>query len=137
KGSRISGFLAGRSSVPPPARRQASGRLPPSRRRHGDARRVGTIMRPRSCQDNRNLFHCERMSHPPAPARRILTALQRHGPLSRADLVRQTGISGPTVTRAVAGLLARGLLEEGDALPAALGRPGRELRLARTSVAVL
>jgi N-acetylglucosamine repressor len=33
--------------------------------------------------------------------REVLSALQAHGPLSRADITRHTGISGPTVTRTV------------------------------------
>lgn len=69
--------------------------------------------------------------------RAVLSALQGQGPLSRADITRHTGISGPTVTRTVATLLAAGLLEEGDARPQALGRPGRVLRLATKSVSVL
>jgi N-acetylglucosamine repressor len=69
--------------------------------------------------------------------RQVLAALQEHGPLSRAEIVRHTGISGPTVTRAVAALLADNLLEEGDSRQAALGRPGKVLRLASQTVAVL
>jgi N-acetylglucosamine repressor len=69
--------------------------------------------------------------------RAVLAALQRHGPLSRAEIVRHTGVSGPTVTRVVAGLLNTGLLEEGDPRPAALGRPGKVVRLASRAVSVL
>lgn len=69
--------------------------------------------------------------------RQVLEALQARGPLSRADIVRHTGISGPTVTRAVASLLRDGLLEEGDFQPAALGRPARALRLASRTASVL
>ncbi len=65
--------------------------------------------------------------------RAILTAIQHRGPLSRAELTRHTGISGPTVTRTVSSLMASGLLEEGDAVRAALGRPGKVLRLAATA----
>ena len=70
-------------------------------------------------------------------ARRVLAALQQHGPLSRAEVARRTGISGPTVTRAVAALLEDGLLEEADSPQRTLGRPGKELRLASTAVTVL
>jgi N-acetylglucosamine repressor len=70
-------------------------------------------------------------------ARQVLAALQRHGPLSRAAIARHTGVSGPTVTRAVAALLDAGLLEEGDGERPPLGRPGRVLRLAGTAVSVL
>jgi predicted NBD/HSP70 family sugar kinase len=69
--------------------------------------------------------------------REVLTALQGHGPLSRAEITRRTGISGPTVTRTVSALLEAGLLEEGDARQQALGRPGRVLRLATKTVSVL
>jgi N-acetylglucosamine repressor len=57
--------------------------------------------------------------------------------MSRADLTRCTGISGPTVTRTVGDLLRARLLEEGDAKQPALGRPGKVLHLAHTTVAVL
>jgi N-acetylglucosamine repressor len=70
-------------------------------------------------------------------ARQVLAALQRHGPMSRAEITRRTGISGPTVTRAVAELLAARLLEEGEARAAAPGRPGRVLRLASRGVSVV
>jgi N-acetylglucosamine repressor len=70
-------------------------------------------------------------------AREVLAALQRHGPLSRADVARRTGISGPTVTRTASALIAAGLLEEGAAPRLGLGRPGKVLRLAGTAVSVL
>jgi predicted NBD/HSP70 family sugar kinase len=69
--------------------------------------------------------------------REVLSALQGHGPLSRADIARRTGISGPTVTRTVSALLEAGLVEEGDVRQQALGRPGRVLRLATKTVSVL
>jgi predicted NBD/HSP70 family sugar kinase len=69
--------------------------------------------------------------------RQVLAAVQAHGALSRAEITRLTGISGPTVTRAVGALLDANLLEEGDFRQAALGRPGKSLRLAVTSVCVL
>jgi predicted NBD/HSP70 family sugar kinase len=69
--------------------------------------------------------------------REVLTVLQGHGPMSRAEIARHTGISGPTVTRTVSALLEAGLLEEGDMRQPALGRPGRVLRLATKAVSVL
>lgn len=69
--------------------------------------------------------------------RKILESLQEQGPLSRADLTRETGISAPTVSKAVADLLDSGLLEEGAAPDYALGRPGRKLQLARNSAQVI
>ena len=69
--------------------------------------------------------------------RQVLAAVQTHGSLSRAEITRLTGISGPTVTRAVGALLDANLLEEGDFRQAALGRPGKVLRLSASSVSVL
>lgn len=69
--------------------------------------------------------------------RQVLAAIQSQGPLSRAEITRHTGISGPTVTRAVITLLEANLLEEGDFRQAPLGRPGKVLRLAGKSVCVL
>jgi N-acetylglucosamine repressor len=69
--------------------------------------------------------------------REVLTAIRNRGPLSRAEIMRHTGISGPTVTRTVSALLEAGLLEEGDAKRQALGRPGRVVRLATKAVCVL
>jgi predicted NBD/HSP70 family sugar kinase len=73
--------------------------------------------------------------------REVLAALQRHGPLSRAEIARYTGISGPTVTRTVSDLLEGQLIEEGaiqqpTAGQPLLGRPGKVLRLARAAVSV-
>src|SRR5262249_21074379 len=70
-------------------------------------------------------------------ARQVLAALQQHGPMSRADIARSTGISGPTVTRTVADLIGANLLEEGEFQPGPLGRPGKSLRLASRQVSVL
>jgi N-acetylglucosamine repressor len=70
-------------------------------------------------------------------AREVLEALQRHGPLSRAEITRHTGLSGPTVTRTVSALIESRLLEEGEFRQAALGRPGQVLRLASRAVSVL
>jgi predicted NBD/HSP70 family sugar kinase len=64
--------------------------------------------------------------------RQVLLAIQQRGPLSRAEIVRHTGISGPTVTRAVSALIDHQLLEEGDFQQVGLGRPGKVLRLAQT-----
>ncbi|MEZ6133101.1 MAG: ROK family transcriptional regulator [Planctomycetaceae bacterium] len=69
--------------------------------------------------------------------RKVLECLQEQGPLSRADLTRETGISAPTVSKAVSDLLDTGLLEEGDAPENALGRPGRRLMLARERAQVI
>lgn len=69
--------------------------------------------------------------------RQVLECLQAEGPQSRADLTRETGISAPTVSKAVAALLDSGLLEEGLAPENAVGRPGKRLQLASHSAQVL
>lgn len=69
--------------------------------------------------------------------RQILHALQVHGPLSRAEVARQLGLSAPTVSKAVASLLGAGLLEESEAAKPALGRPASKLSLATRTAQVL
>lgn len=69
--------------------------------------------------------------------RRLLELLQTGGPSTRADLTRSTGSSAPTVSKAIAALLDSGLVEEGEASAAALGRPGTVLRLAREAAQVI
>jgi N-acetylglucosamine repressor len=69
--------------------------------------------------------------------RQVLRVLQARGPLSRAEVARQSGLSPPTVSKAVASLLRGGLLEEADAPEAARGRPAPKLRLATASAQVL
>ena len=69
--------------------------------------------------------------------RRVLETLQGCGPCTRADLTRISGISAPTVSKAVWALLESGLLEEGDSLQGAPGRPGTPVRLARDRAQVI
>ena len=69
--------------------------------------------------------------------RRVLEVLHRHGPASRADVTRRAGVSAPTVSKAVDSLLRSGMVEEGEAPAASVGRPARVLRLASSSVRVL
>ncbi|MEX0669774.1 MAG: ROK family transcriptional regulator [Pirellulales bacterium] len=69
--------------------------------------------------------------------RRLLEVIQRQGPASRATLARTSGLTAPTVSKAIDLLLARGLLEELDPVEQALGRPGRLVRMATESAAVL
>ncbi|MBY0512465.1 MAG: ROK family transcriptional regulator [Gemmataceae bacterium] len=69
--------------------------------------------------------------------RQVLRLIQTHGPLSRAEVVRESGLSAPTVSKAVASLLRSGLLEEADAPELARGRPAPKLRLASESAQVL
>ena len=68
--------------------------------------------------------------------RRLLEVIQRSGPSSRASLTRISGLTAPTVSKAVESLLTRGLIEELDPVEPALGRPGRLVRMATSSAAV-
>src|SRR3981081_3700610 len=69
--------------------------------------------------------------------RRILEMVQAQGAVSRAELVRLTGISPPTVSKLVRSLLAANMLDEGEAPDAVLGRPAKVLRPARQTTRVL
>jgi N-acetylglucosamine repressor len=69
--------------------------------------------------------------------RRLLEVIQQQGPSSRAMLTRVSGLTAPTVSKAVDSLLRSGLLEEVDPVEPALGRPGRLVRMAADSAAVL
>lgn len=69
--------------------------------------------------------------------RRVLELLQSNGPSTRADLTRLSGISAPTISKAIGALLESGLVEEGDVSSAALGRPGTVLRLATDTAQVI
>jgi N-acetylglucosamine repressor len=69
--------------------------------------------------------------------RQVLRVLRAEGPLSRAEVARQSGLSAPTVSKAVASLLRSGLVEE-TALPEPTGgRPATRLRLASSTAQVL
>lgn len=57
--------------------------------------------------------------------------------MSRAEVARESGLSAPTVSKAVASLLKAGLLEEAEAPELARGRPAPRLRLATSSAQVL
>ncbi len=69
--------------------------------------------------------------------RQVLRVIQSRGPLSRAEVARESGLSAPTVSKAVVSLLRAGLLEEADAAELARGRPAPKLRLATESAQVL
>ncbi|MFM8708217.1 MAG: ROK family transcriptional regulator [Planctomycetia bacterium] len=69
--------------------------------------------------------------------RRLLEAIQQHGPSSRATLTRVSGLTAPTVSKAVDSLLKRGFVEELDPVEPTVGRPGRLVRMAADSSAVL
>ncbi|WP_027883342.1 ROK family transcriptional regulator [Meiothermus rufus] len=59
--------------------------------------------------------------------RLILEALQRQGPLSRAELAREVGLTKSTVSALVQEMLEEGLLGEGRLHNPGLGRPGTRL----------
>ena len=69
--------------------------------------------------------------------RQVLRILQQHGPSSRAEVARQTGLSAPTVSKAAASLLRNGLLEEHETPENGRGRPAKRLRLACETAQVL
>lgn len=69
--------------------------------------------------------------------RQVLRVIQAKGALSRAEVVRETGLSAPTVSKAVASLLKGRLLEQTAAAEAARGRPAPKLRLATRTSQVL
>lgn len=69
--------------------------------------------------------------------RLVLRVIRSRGALSRAELARESGLSAPTVSKAVASLINAGLLEETSATELARGRPAPRLKLATTSAQVL
>ena len=69
--------------------------------------------------------------------RHVLQVVQEHGPLSRADIVRHSGLSAPTVSKAAESLQKVQLLEEVEGNGPAIGRPAMKLRLATASAQVL
>ena len=56
-------------------------------------------------------------------SRRILVDLLVHGPTSRADLARQSGVSPASLTRITRSMLESGLLTEAAAVSIPIGRP--------------
>jgi N-acetylglucosamine repressor len=69
--------------------------------------------------------------------RTVINLLRFSGPLSRAEVARQTGLSAPAVSRAVASLLREGLIEESRAVRHTGGRPAPTLTLASSTAQVL
>jgi predicted NBD/HSP70 family sugar kinase len=69
--------------------------------------------------------------------RRVLEFVQRNGPASRAVMARGSGMSAPTVSKAVGSLIRYGLLEETEASEAGFGRPGKLLQLSEHKANVL
>lgn len=69
--------------------------------------------------------------------RQILRLLQSRGPLSRAEVSRISGLSAPTVSKAVGVLVTSGLLEETDVTENLRGRPANKIRLATETAQVV
>src|SRR5689334_23310028 len=73
----------------------------------------------------------------------VFETVRDKGPISRADLTRQSGITPPTASKVVAKLLRAGFLEEVDgagtdgACAVKAGRPSKVYRLGTASVQVL
>jgi len=61
-------------------------------------------------------------------ARRVLRLLRLHGPCSRADLVRSSGLSAPTISSGIDYLQKKGLVEPIGPGPSSGGRPPDLLR---------
>lgn len=69
--------------------------------------------------------------------RRVLEFVQRNGPASRAAMARASGMSAPTVSKAVGSLIRNGFLEETGASEVGFGRPGKLLQLSEQKANVL
>ncbi len=67
----------------------------------------------------------------------VLRVIRERGQSSRAEVVRHSGLSAPTVSKAVASLLKAGFLEEMEGKAPVIGRPAMKLRLATESAQVL
>lgn len=63
----------------------------------------------------------------------VLRAIALHGPISRADLTRLLGLSGPTVTLVTKDLLANGIVHEVDRAPSSGGRPATLIQIVSTA----
>lgn len=59
----------------------------------------------------------------------VLAALGRHGPMSRAAIARELGLSPPAVGQVIGRLIKQRLVEELDFGPSTGGRPGHRLGL--------
>ena len=67
----------------------------------------------------------------------VLRAIATNGPLSRAQLARDLGLSGPTLTMATRYLFERGLIAEIKRSPSTGGRPATLLGLVANAGQVL
>ncbi|QDU08347.1 ROK family transcriptional regulator [Gimesia aquarii] len=69
--------------------------------------------------------------------RMVLRILRDNGPSSRAEVKRLSGVTAPTVSKAVSSLLKSGMLEEFDTPVNMRGRPAKRLRLAEKTAQVV
>jgi len=69
--------------------------------------------------------------------RRVLEFVQHNGPSSRAVMARGSGMSAPTVSKAVVSLIRNGFLEETKASKEGFGRPGKLVQLSEQKANVL
>lgn len=69
--------------------------------------------------------------------RMVLRVLRENGPSSRAEVKRLSGVTAPTVSKAVSSLLKSGMLEEFDIEGNMRGRPAKKLRLAEETAQVV
>ena len=83
-----------------------------------------------------NIFIMTSFSRPRTPAAKCLHLIRLNDLTSRSDLVRATGLSQPTVTRAIAALVDAGYVTERNDLTQSQGRgrPTIPLELAETPV---
>jgi hypothetical protein len=68
--------------------------------------------------------------------RHVLRVIHDHGPSSRTEVVRCSGLSAPTLSKAAAALEQAGLLDEIEGYGSVIGRPAMKLRLANASAQV-
>lgn len=69
--------------------------------------------------------------------RMVLRVLRDNGPSSRAEVKRLSGVTAPTVSKAVSSLLKSGMLEEFEIPENMRGRPAKKLRLAEKTAQVI
>jgi len=69
--------------------------------------------------------------------RMVLRILRDNGPSSRAEVKRLSGVTAPTVSKAVSSLLKSGMLEEFDTPVNLRGRPAKKIRLAEETAQVV
>lgn len=67
----------------------------------------------------------------------MIELVLRYGPISRAELVQRTGLSSGSLTRITGPLVASGILAEGPAQPAPIGRPTLPLEVVDEAARVL